>query len=195
MTPRLIVLTGGPGAGKTAVLELARKTFCKHIVHLPEAASIVFGGGFWREQTAIGKKAGQVAIFHIGRQLERLALDKKEAIVVLCDRGSLDGLAYWPGTEQAFFEEMGTTREKELKRYYRILHLRTPAIEIGYNHSNPLRIESAAEAAAIDEKIINAWKGHPNYKVVNGTLDFLEKAEKALSILRAEIGECPSHQA
>ena len=28
--PRRIVLTGGPGAGKTAVLEMMRKTLCEH---------------------------------------------------------------------------------------------------------------------------------------------------------------------
>ncbi len=43
-----IALTGGPGAGKTAVLELLRKYFCKHVRVLPEAASILFGGGFPR---------------------------------------------------------------------------------------------------------------------------------------------------
>ena len=28
---RKIALTGGPGAGKTAVLELVRQSFCKHV--------------------------------------------------------------------------------------------------------------------------------------------------------------------
>jgi len=29
--PRRVVLTGGPGAGKTAVLELIRQSFCVHV--------------------------------------------------------------------------------------------------------------------------------------------------------------------
>ena len=41
---RLVVVTGGPGAGKTAVLELLRHRVCEHVVILPEAAGIVFGG-------------------------------------------------------------------------------------------------------------------------------------------------------
>lgn len=45
---RLVVVTGGPGAGKTAVLELAARSFCEHVAILPEAATIVFGGGFPR---------------------------------------------------------------------------------------------------------------------------------------------------
>ncbi|MGE5048473.1 MAG: hypothetical protein ACM3PC_07910, partial [Deltaproteobacteria bacterium] len=36
-----IVLTGGPGAGKTAVLELARSMLCRHLRVLPESASIL----------------------------------------------------------------------------------------------------------------------------------------------------------
>ena len=40
---RRVVLTGGPGAGKTAVLELIRLFFCEHVKTLPESASIVFG--------------------------------------------------------------------------------------------------------------------------------------------------------
>jgi dephospho-CoA kinase len=43
---RRVVLTGGPGAGKTAVLELIRQDFCKHVKVLPESASILFGGDF-----------------------------------------------------------------------------------------------------------------------------------------------------
>jgi uncharacterized protein (DUF2249 family) len=46
---RRIVLTGGPGAGKTAVLELFRAAVCEHVNVLPEAAGIVFGGGFPRD--------------------------------------------------------------------------------------------------------------------------------------------------
>ena len=46
--PKLVVLTGGPGGGKTALLEMARRYFCQHVVILPEAASIIFGGGFPR---------------------------------------------------------------------------------------------------------------------------------------------------
>ena len=38
--PRRLVLTGGPGAGKTAALELVRRTFCPHVVLVPEAAGI-----------------------------------------------------------------------------------------------------------------------------------------------------------
>ncbi len=185
--PRLIVITGGPGAGKTAILELARKTFCDQTAVLPEAATIVFGGGFWRKQMPYAKKSAQRAIYHVQRELERMVVEEGKVPFVLCDRGTLDGLAYWPGTEQTFLHDLGINRAKELKRYLMVIHLRTPAAENGYNHANPLRIETAAEAAEIDEKILRCWRGHTNRHIIDGTAHFLDKAERALGLLRHEI--------
>ena len=34
--PRRVVLTGGPGAGKTAALEMIKQSFCEHVRVLPE---------------------------------------------------------------------------------------------------------------------------------------------------------------
>ncbi len=59
-----IVLTGGPGAGKTAVLELVRQHFCEHVHVLHEAAGIVFGGGFPRAADGNALRAAQRAIFY-----------------------------------------------------------------------------------------------------------------------------------
>jgi hypothetical protein len=82
---RRIVLTGGPGAGKTAVLELVRHSLCKHLRVLPEAASIVFGGGFPREPGDEARRAAQRAIYHVQRELEAAATGADIAIA-LCDR-------------------------------------------------------------------------------------------------------------
>ena len=188
--PRLIVLTGGPGAGKTAVLEIIRRHFCEHVAVLPEAATIVFGGGFPRHPTMVGRCASQAAIFAVERQLERLAIEEKQATVALCDRGTLDGLAYWPLDDGSFFAELGTTRERELARYAAVIHLRTPTASQGYDHRNPVRTESALEAATIDGRIIEAWRGHPHRAFVESTGDFLEKAAHAIALVRGEVPEC-----
>lgn len=93
---RRVVLTGGPGAGKTAVLELIRLFFCVHLKALKESAGIVFGGGFPRGETVVLRQAAQRAIYHVQRELETTA-DAENAALVLCDRGTVDGAAYWPG--------------------------------------------------------------------------------------------------
>ena len=146
---RRVVLTGGPGAGKTAILEIARRNFCEHIAILPEAAGIIFSGGFWRHDTVPARKAAQRAIYYVQRESERLVEGERNSAIALCDRGTLDSLAYWPETEARFWEEIGSTREKEFSRYSAIIHLRTPPLERGYNNQNPIRIETAKQALAI----------------------------------------------
>jgi len=59
---RRIVLTGGPGAGKTAVLALVKQSLCQHLRVLPEAAGILFGGGFPRSDGLDARRAAQRAI-------------------------------------------------------------------------------------------------------------------------------------
>lgn len=192
---KLVVLTGGPGAGKTAVLELARRSLCAHVTILPEAASIIFGGGFPRRSSFANRAAGQRAIAHIQRELERWVVEEDNPVTVaLCDRGVLDGLAYWPGSPERFFEELGTTQTAVLAHYAAVIHLRTPPASEGYDHSNPLRIETPEEAAAIDARIEAAWRPHPRRFIVESTPDFLTKARRALALLRAELPEhCLAH--
>jgi predicted ATPase len=185
-----VVITGGPGAGKTAVLEVVRRHLCQHVTVLPEAASIVFGGGFPRRDTAPARAAAQRAIYHVQDELESMVLAERRAAMALCDRGVLDGLAYWPGTPAEFFRETGTTREAALDRYGAVVHLCTPDGQNGYDHSNPLRIESAEEAARLDARIQDVWSGHPRRYVVPSTHDFLDKLALTLSVLYRELPAC-----
>jgi predicted ATPase len=187
---RYVVLTGGPGAGKTAVLELVRRSLCRHLALLPEAAGIVFGGGFPRRADAKSRSASQRAIYHVQHELEELVRGDPRAGTALCDRGKLDGLAYWPGDEADFFEGMRTTREAELARYDAVIHLRPPDGAAYDRSNNRLRIEDAAQAHAVDLAIEHAWRGHPNRHFVPSADTFLTKAMAALQLIRAELPAC-----
>lgn len=189
-TTKLVVLTGGPGAGKTAILELARKQLCEHVAIFPESASIIFKGGFWRLQSSSAKMASQRAIYYVQKEMEHLVLEEKNWGLGLCDRGTLDGLAYWPEEEKTFWNNLGTSKEKEFKKYSAVIHLRTPSVEFGYNHQNPIRIETAHEASIIDNRIYSIWKDHPCYQQVDSTLNFLEKAEKAMAMIMEQVPDC-----
>jgi hypothetical protein len=58
---RRIVLAGGPGAGKTAVLEVMRRAMCHHVHVLPES---------WRERRAVlGAAKGTPGVRRIDDQL------------------------------------------------------------------------------------------------------------------------------
>ncbi len=186
--PRRIVLTGGPGAGKTAALEMMRKTLCKHVVIVPESAGVVFGGGFPRSPDLEARRAAQRAVFYVQRELEAAIMVNHDAIA-LCDRGTIDGAAYWPGPND-LWSAVGTTREAQLARYHAVIHLRTPTLEHGYNHQNPLRTESALEAEAIDRRIAEAWASHPRRFEVPSNHDFLAKVARVVELVSAELPAC-----
>lgn len=187
---KLIVITGGPGAGKTAILEMAKKLMSEKVVILPEAASIIFGGGFWRLPSLTAKSAAQSAIFHVQSELENLVIDESIWNMGLCDRGTLDGLAYWPRSEGLFWKMSNTTLERELQKYHAVIHLRSPTEELGYNHLNPLRVESALDAFHIDNKIGAIWKQHSNYQEIPSNSNFLHKAQAAIDLIVKFQDEC-----
>jgi len=183
-----IVLTGGPGAGKTAVLEMLRHALCGHSAILPETASLLFRGGFPRDEAESSRCAVQRAIFHVQTEIENVYEARSSLHLLLCDRGTLDSVAYWPRSPESFWEELRVTREEELARYDVVIHLRTPTEEEGY-HTNGVRTETAAEAAAIDARILDAWRGHPRVHVLSPTRHFLEKARRVLAIVAREVPE------
>ncbi len=187
---KLIAVTGGPGAGKTAILELCLRSFCKHVGVLPEAASMLFGCGFPRHENTPARRAAQRAIYHVQDEMQNLVLSEGALAVGLCDRGTVDGLAYWPGTPESFYRECGTTREREFARFAAVIHLETPSADEGYNHQNPVRTETPAEAQAIDKKIIEAWEGHPNFVNIPATEDFMTKAHRAIQVIRSMLPAC-----
>jgi hypothetical protein len=190
-----IALTGGPGAGKTAALEAARRHFCQHVGFVPETASILFRGGFPRRAHEAGRAAAQRAIYHVQLELEDVVSLDDSPEVLVCDRGTVDGLAYWPGAPDDFWRQLGTSREVELARYDTVIHLRT-APPSRYVLSDPLRVEDAALAQAIDARIEGAWAGHPHRHFVEARLDFIAKIRQTLQVIREHLPpSCLEHVA
>ncbi|MEY4582414.1 MAG: hypothetical protein RL701_7117, partial [Pseudomonadota bacterium] len=134
------------------------------------------------------RAAAQRAIFGVQRELENIGDEREPIAVVLCDRGTIDGAAYWPGHD-TLWQSLGVTRDSQLARYDAVIHLRTPAFS-AYNQGNPLRIESASEAARIDYAIELAWAGHSQREFVPSEYDFLHKAHVALTRLRSLVPAC-----
>jgi len=187
----MIVITGGPGAGKTALLEVLRKDLCEHIAILPEAASILFGGGFWRLDSVTAKRSAQKAIYHIQNEMQNIVRNEKRWALGLCDRGTLDGMAYWPEDGSVgYCQELSTSVEAEFSKYSAVIHLTTPDLLNGYNFQNPIRIETAEEAMRIDQKIHNVWKNHPHYTRIDSTSNFIEKVHKATLLIHSFLPEC-----
>jgi predicted ATPase len=177
-----IVITGGPSGGKTTLIETLKKDLGNKITVVPEAASILYRGGFPRTTSDLNHFHGQRAICFIQRELEDLARAESRAEIIICDRGSLDSIAYWPGSAENFFTSLNTTLETELKRYQWVIHLDTASPD-SFDTTNPIRTESFAEAMELNEKTKLAWQNHPQRIIIPHETEFLTKITRAKLVL------------
>jgi hypothetical protein len=111
-----------------------------------------------------------------------LITDESKANTIVCDRGSLDSVAYWPGEGSEFFSSLETTLEKQIARYDWVIHLDT-ADHDSFDTTNPVRTESHKEALELNEKIKQAWERHPRRIVIPHEAEFLLKIAKAKSVI------------
>lgn len=185
-----IALTGGPGGGKTTAADLFRREIGQRVVIVPESATILFGGGFPRSDQLDARHAAQTAIFHVQRNLENTQSALYPDRVLLCDRGTIDGAAYWPAGNSDFFQAMGTTLETELQRYDAVVFFETAATAgISIEGGNPVRNETLGQAVQLDQRLRELWSNHPRFWLVPHSPSFLHKISSALSILQGIVNE------
>lgn len=177
-----IVLTGGPGGGKTTAADLYRREIGEEVVIVPEAATILYLGGFPRAGQIDVQKATQRAIYHVQLNLEDAQSAHYQSRVLLCDRGTIDGAAYWPGPSKEFFDHLGTSLEKELLRYDAVIFFETAAVGgMSIEGGNPARIESNEQAVLLDKKLRDMWSEHPNFVLVPHNSSFIKKVNEGLA--------------
>ena len=179
-----VVLTGGPGGGKTTAADLFRREIGDEVVIVPESATLLYSGGFPRIGEDDVRRATQQAIYHVQINLEDAQSAHFKSRVLLCDRGTIDGAAFWPGEADSFFEQLGTSLEEQYRRYDAVLFFETAAVGgISIEGGNPIRIESLEEALEIDRKLKSLWSKHPNFVFIAHNRSFLKKITVGLSEL------------
>jgi hypothetical protein len=185
-----IVLTGGPGGGKTTAADLFRREIGERVVIVPEAATLLFGGGFPRSNERHAVVAAQQAIFHVQRNLENVQAALYPRRILLCDRGTVDGAVYWPGQPGEFFDSLGTTLEKELARYDAVIFFESAAVgNLSIEGGNPVRNESNRQAVALDRKLRCLWSRHPRFVLVRHQVSFIRKITDGLKVLDGMVAE------
>jgi len=187
---RRIVLTGGPGGGKTTAADLLRRELGSKVVVVPEAATILFAGGFPRSPQADANRAAQTAIFHVQRNLEDVQSALYPDRVLLCDRGTVDGGAYWQDGEESYFRLQGTTLAGELSRYDAVVFFETAAVAgLSIEGGNPVRCESLSQAVELDKRLRALWSQHPRFTLISHTTSFLEKIMGAVGVLKQLVSD------
>jgi tRNA (Thr-GGU) A37 N-methylase len=188
---KVIVLTGGPGGGKSSLIEDLRKNpeLSGKFVFLPETAEI---SRF--VQISSKEKLFQRLMVNTQISLERgldQTLGEKDRRAIVCHRGSLDPLAFWMKRgwpEEEFFIFTGFSRSEHYHRYACVLHLVTSAMGVPEHYTrwpHAHRPEEPEEAILLDRYLERAWGGHPHYfKIDNEHKDWKSKSKAAVDILK-----------
>jgi len=199
-----IVLTGGPCAGKTTAMDEAIRHFTElgyKVFTIPEIPTMFTKAGMnYLTKNFQFFYEGEKATLEIQLALEdkfyRMAQTISRPVIILYDRGALDISAYMePDMWAELTRLVGTDNEKLLRRYDAVIHLRSTAsgAEQYYTtDNNAQRLEQADVAGlqiarTLDQKVLDAWKIHPNVTVINNYPDFREKANAVLNAIQASL--------
>lgn len=187
------MLTGGPGGGKTTAADLFRRELGEKVVIVPEAATLLYGGGYPRYHEHAAVSIAQRVIFQLQRGLEDTQAAHYPERILLCDRGTVDSAAYWPeslGGPDDFFRPLGTTLEHELARYDAVIFFESAAVGgISIEGGNPQRIENIAEAVALDRRLRTLWSRHDRFVFVPNNPSFFKKIAAGLTSLENIVAE------
>ena len=195
-----IVITGGPCAGKSTALSWVQNAFTQMgytVLFVPETATELITGGVapWTCGTN-----GEYQKCQLRLQLDKekvfeqaaRSMDAKKVLIV-CDRGALDNKAYMDNIEFAQVLDYLETNEIALRdNYDAVFHLVTAAkgaIEFYTTANNSARTETVDEAAALDDKLISAWTGHPHLRVIDNSSHFEDKMKRLIAEITSFLGE------
>lgn len=195
-----IVLTGGPCAGKTTAMSKIQSAFTEkgyRVLFVPETATELISGGVspWACSTTYEFQKCVICL-----QLEKEKIFEQAAktmgankVLIVCDRGALDSKAFISNDEFLSLLKYAGTNEIEVRdNYDAVFHLTTAAkgAEKFYTLSNnSARTETTIEARKIDDKLIEAWTGHPHFRIINNETDFDGKIKKLIAEISTFLGE------
>ena len=171
-----IVITGGPCAGKTTALSWIQNAFIEKgyaVLFVPETATELISGGVapWTCRTNADYQNCQMRM-----QLEKEKVYeqaaramKQDKVLIVCDRGELDNKVYMDEeTFASVLQNLGVNEVELRDSYDAVFHL---------------------EAAAMDDKFIAAWTGHPHFRVIDNSTGFDGKMKRLIAEISSYLGE------
>lgn len=197
-----IVLTGGPCAGKTKILEKLIKHYStkeNRVFIIPETATEVLSSGlkFVEFDEAINF---QNIIFNMQSNKERMLDEGIKHVplyqnnIIFLDRGIIDNKAYLDSQEQfdSLLKKYNQSELEILDSYDLVIDLISlattdPELYLEHCRTNEERYEDLETAQIIDKKTTDAWLGHRNVKYVYPTKTLEEKFNIVVNYIDALI--------
>ena len=202
--PNRIVITGGPLAGKSTLIEYLEGAYDSKCRFMKEVATMLLSSGYpkpggdvefspeWLDY--VNKVIIPTQLSMENGHLHAACENRKRAIVF--DRGLLDPCAYIPGGRDVLQDKYGLDIQGTMDRYTMVIHLQSLACISTSEYdrlcsTNPSRYDTAEQAIERDAALVEAWKDHPNWHFISaeGGIDsVLEQAIRLISpILDIEI--------
>lgn len=193
-----IVLSGGPCAGKTTLLnKINRESLAVpklKVIMAPEAATFLKNSGInykdagadstFQELILRQQISSEDAAFITAQNY--LLANQDHTVIILCDRGIMDGEAYFdsPSDFDVILNRYALNREICYNRYDAVIYMHSAAVgarDFYTTSDGTPRDESPEEAAKLDEKGLNAWLGIGDklFRVTND-FDFNKKLDVAI---------------
>ncbi len=195
-----IVITGGPCGGKSSAQPYIKSYFEAKgytVLFIPETATELIGGGVapWTCGRNVDHQKCQMHLQTVKEEVFAYAASTMptDKVLLICDRGTIDNLAYMNKEEYAEVQAyMGETAVSLRDRYDAVFHLVTAAkgAEDHYTtDNNTARTETAEQAILLDDKILAVWVGHPHLRIIDNRTNFEEKMQRLLAEIDAFLGE------
>ena len=189
----IIAISGGPCAGKTNALPRVKKYFEDQgvlVLTIQEAATELLNSGATYNvcNGAIGFQSSilklQLAKEDLFIRIAKETKSEKQIAVILCDRGTVDCLAYLTDKErQQFLNNNSTSHSQLLSRYDAVFFLTSVAKgnENEYSlESNTARFETLSEAISVEKRLLDVWKRHKTIYYIDYEDEFTVKIERLI---------------
>ena len=195
-----IVITGGPCAGKTTGMSWIQNAFTElgyHVIFVPECATELINAGI-SGKTCKNVVSFQNALMKLQIEREKIYEEaaksiKADKILIVCDRGIMDSKAYLSSLEFATVLNDINKNEISLRdNYDAVFHLVTAAngaSEFYTLENNKARTETIKEAIEADNKLIEAWTGHPHLRIIDNSTNFEDKMRNLIKEISVFLGE------
>lgn len=200
-----IVITGGPGAGKSSAIERLKTVFTEQgyrVLVIAETATELIQGGLcpWNCPSIL---SFQSRLFSLQRQKEDLffqapADTPEQRCLIILDRGLMDGKAYLKEEEFEEILDRNQLSEQEIcSRYDAVFHLVSAAVGAGSSYTtdnNMARSETPEQAAQVEQQTAQVWTAHPRRTVIEATPCFEEKLDLLIQSVEHLLQQDPSDQ-